>query len=45
MAKRPSRWPQKSGKAAEALLVIMGSVVGAILSFLGKDVEVVAKYA
>ena len=33
-----------AGKASEALLVIVGSVVGAILSFLGKTVEFVSEH-
>ena len=33
-----------AGKAAEALPAIVGSVVGAILSFLGKAVEFVAEH-
>ena len=32
------------GKAVEALPTIVGSVVGAILSFLGKAVEFVAEH-
>ena len=39
-----SRCPQRTGKASEALPVIVGSVFGAILGFLSKDVEFVAKY-
>ena len=44
MAKRASRCPQKTGKVAEALLVIVGSVFRANLGFLGKDIGFVAKY-
>lgn len=39
-----SRCPQKTGKASETFPVIVGSVFGAILGFLSKDVGFVAKY-
>ena len=45
MVRQVSRCTQKTcGKVVEALPAIVGSVAGAILSFLGKTVGCVAEY-